>query len=582
MQTVLALVDVIAVLMIGLVISIAISAISNSSSIPMLSSLLNFLGLSSISIRAQAAFLGVAAATLLILKTILSAIFIKKNLNFLSSQSVSISQELLSKLVARDLNLMTTRPLQDSMHKLTTGVNSITLGIIGNLMNLLSDLAVLIFLMVGLVFTNLIMTAFILIIFSVYAVFVNFKVQRRLKTIGERQVSASIRTDELIYDLFMGFRELKVRGGLNLQVAKISKIKSDLAESVAAGAFIPFVTKYGMEVLIVFSALAITSIQFLVSNATNAFTVLAIYLAASSRIGPALMRVQQSAMLIKMNQPQADSTMELIRDLGALSVQQEISIRQFPEYEENFDRDIAISSVNLSIGFENLQDVLLNRVNFNINSGDFVAIVGSSGVGKSTLMDVLLGVRRPLSGETLIHGLSPLNFQDKFPGKVAYVPQSVYVTSGSLRENLAFGLNGADFDDHSYWKVLELTGLGDWANRLSQGLDEPLGSFGGRLSGGERQRLGIARGLLTDPTVIFLDEATSALDSQSERIISELISELKFEKTIIMIAHRLSSIRGADRILLMKESTILDLGDFECALENSEDFKEISRLQSFD
>jgi ABC-type multidrug transport system fused ATPase/permease subunit len=189
--------------------------------------------------------------------------------------------------------------------------------------------------------------------------------------------------------------------------------------------------------------------------------------------------------------------------------------------------------------------------------------VGPSGAGKTTFVDLLLGILQPDSGKVLISGVTPIEAVTKYSGAVAYVPQNVYIANGSIKHNVTLGYSENQIDDKDVWDALKMAHLSDHVYNLPNGLDENVGENGNRLSGGQRQRLGIARAVFTKPKLLILDEATSALDGQSEAEISAAISELKGSTTLVVIAHRLSTVRDADTVLYFEQGRIKARGAFE-------------------
>jgi ABC-type multidrug transport system fused ATPase/permease subunit len=192
-----------------------------------------------------------------------------------------------------------------------------------------------------------------------------------------------------------------------------------------------------------------------------------------------------------------------------------------------------------------------------------VAITGSSGAGKTTLVDLLLGVHIPTSGDIYISGLSPLDAFQKWPGATAYVPQDTVIVNGNIWENIALGFDYNPEHEKYINEALKLSNLEDYVQSLPEGLFTKVGDRGHKLSGGQRQRLGIARALFTKPKLLVLDEATSSLDAQTESDITEAIKSLKGKTTIIMIAHRLSSVRNADQVIFINNGMIESIGTFE-------------------
>jgi ABC-type multidrug transport system fused ATPase/permease subunit len=198
-----------------------------------------------------------------------------------------------------------------------------------------------------------------------------------------------------------------------------------------------------------------------------------------------------------------------------------------------------------------------------INPGQVVALVGPSGAGKTTIVDVLLGVISPDMGSVKISGLDPIVAESKWPGALAYVPQDIVITNGTIRENVGMGYPPKNIDDDLVWDALKIAQLDQHVRGLPQGLDTVLGDRGSGLSGGQKQRLGIARALFTKPRLLVLDEATSALDGETEASVSDAIQQLKGGVTVVLIAHRLSTVREADLLVYINNGNLVAMGSFQ-------------------
>jgi len=220
----------------------------------------------------------------------------------------------------------------------------------------------------------------------------------------------------------------------------------------------------------------------------------------------------------------------------------------------------------------------LSNVSLSISAGESVALVGSTGAGKSTLADVILGVLLPSSGDVKISGLPPIDAVQKWPGAMAYVPQDVKVLSGTVRENVALGIPPADIDDSLVWEALQRAHLADFLQQDRLGIETPVGENGVQLSGGQRQRLGIARALYSRPRLLVLDEATSALDAETEKAVTETLDSLVGEVTLIVIAHRLATVRNCNQVIYLRDGQVAGSGSFEQVRSAVPDFDSQAKI----
>jgi len=241
-----------------------------------------------------------------------------------------------------------------------------------------------------------------------------------------------------------------------------------------------------------------------------------------------------------------------------------------------FEGSVSVSSV--SLGYPGASELALDSVSMEILSSRSVAFVGSTGAGKSTLADVILGVLLPDSGSVLISGVQPFESVQRWPGAMAYVPQDVAVLTGSVRENVALGIPSDFIDNSLVWEALERSHLAEFLRSSRDGIETLVGENGVQLSGGQRQRLGIARALYSRPRLLVLDEATSALDSETERLITQTLDSLAGEVTLIIIAHRLATVRHCDQVIYLADGRIAGSGTFSQVRAQVPDFDRQAEL----
>ena len=234
-----------------------------------------------------------------------------------------------------------------------------------------------------------------------------------------------------------------------------------------------------------------------------------------------------------------------------------------------------IDAENLHYRYPNSEEVALNGVSFSIPRGSAVAFTGPSGAGKTTLMDVLLGLLKPEQGEVQVDAQDIFGNLSSWQRNIGYIPQHIFLADETLRANIAFGLPDKEMDEEQVWQAVRLAQLEELVAKLPKGLDTVIGERGTRLSGGQRQRVGIARALYHNPQVLVMDEATSALDNITEKQIIRAIEELKGDRTIIMIAHRLTTVENCDKIHFMRNGRIKSVGTYNELIEINEQFKNL-------
>lgn len=238
-----------------------------------------------------------------------------------------------------------------------------------------------------------------------------------------------------------------------------------------------------------------------------------------------------------------------------------------------------IALKNVTFTYNGLADPALRAIEVDIPVGSAVAFVGSTGAGKSTLVDVLLGLLEPEQGAVMVDDtdIRAIGAIGRWQSAIGYVPQSIYLLDDTIRRNIALGVEDEAIDEPALREAIRVAQLESFIARQPQGLDTPVGERGVRLSGGERQRIGIARALYHDPSIIVFDEATSALDNTTERAVIEAVEQLRGRRTIIMIAHRLTTVKDCDRLYYLKQGAIEAEGDFEMLTNSHDEFRRMAR-----
>jgi ABC-type multidrug transport system fused ATPase/permease subunit len=467
------------------------------------------------------------------------------------------------------------RSAQQNLYAVTSGIGALFIGVIATSLNMLSDLAVFFVLTVGLALVNPAMAFGTFAFFGVIGLLMFGKLHRKAESLGRNYSQLTIKQNQILLEVLNSYREFLIRARRPFYVEKFRLVRNEIAKTESEINFMPSITKYVMETAVVVGAVIICAIEFLTQDASRAIATLTIFLAAGTRIAPALLRLQQAALNIRNSLGSSHVALDLLGILPPLEHNSEQTGDLDPIYY-GFIADAKLKNVDFK--YPNSESYAVRNLSLEIEQGSIVAIVGSSGAGKSTLVDLILGILSPENGEILLSGLRPKDAVQTWPGAIAYVPQDILIVEGTVKDNVALGYPESYATNEKVSKAIEIAQLSDFVSSLPNGIDANVGDRGNLLSGGQRQRLGIARALFTSPKFIVLDEATSALDGETEAKLADAINALRGNTTVVLIAHRLSTIRNADTVFYLKDGELIAKGTFEKVRELVPNFDQQASL----
>ena len=536
--------DILGIAIIGIIGALSVSGIQSRAPGSRVSQVMSLLKIENLTFQNQISILGIVAVLVLVIRTVFSIYFTRRVLKFLGRRSSDISNDLFTRLMYSPLATIEKRSRQECIYSLTFGVYTLALGVLGILIMIISDFALLVMIFIGLTVVDLKIAISTLALFGSTGALLFMLLHRKAVLLGQQNSQIDIRSQELISESLSAYKEIKTRNAENYYINRFAKLRLGLSEVLAEMAFLPNISKYVIEATLILGGFGICALQFATEDAGRAVATLAVFLASGTRIAPSVLRIQQNLVFIKSNVAISRPSLALIAELRHIDI-------------NNIDTTGAPAVLEPSIVIEQLDfsytdKEFLKGFSLKVEPGTFVGIVGPSGSGKSTLMNLILGVLAPDSGEVTVSRIPPKVFYKKWPGKLAYVPQEIVIVGGTIRSNLTLGLEEESVQDEQIWQALELAQLGEYVRNLDGGLNAEVGELGAKLSGGQKQRLGIARALLLEPEILLLDEATSSLDGITENEIAISLEKLRGRMTLVVIAHRMSTLKRADKVYFMK------------------------------
>jgi ATP-binding cassette, subfamily B, bacterial PglK len=398
--------------------------------------------------------------------------------------------------------------------------------------------------------------------------------QKRMRRYGRMAQTYRKEMIKTARQAFGGIKDARVTNREPFFISKYKHVAYESSQLQRHKTFIGQIPRPVVETIAVAGIMSIAVVMHLQGRPiANIIPVIALFGVAIVRLMPT---VQQMTKLLTDLRYNIYSVNPIYDDLTALK-----------KYSEEFKTDRrrkakttltnTISIRDLHYQYPGSEEQALNGVSLDITKGKAIAFVGPSGAGKTTIVDMLLGLLEPQKGEILVDGENIFDSISAWQRNIGYIPQFIYLSDDTMRRNIAFGIADDKIDKEKMLRAVEQAQLSELAARLPKGLDTVIGERGTRLSGGQRQRIGIARALYHNPQVLVMDEATSALDNITEKQIIDSIDALKGERTIVMIAHRLTTVMNCDVLYMMDQGRIVDSGTYNDLLVRNAGFREMAR-----
>jgi len=496
---------------------------------------------------------------------------------FIARIEARAADRLAARLLGGDLENVRRMSKADFQFALTESTKWTFTGVLNNIASIFVEGFLLLLVAVAFIVVDPVVALFALAYFALIVIGMQAGIARILKRAGEDAVASTVETLGSISDTIDTFREISVLGRHQLYLERLSTSRFKLARSGATLAFLGGVPRYVVETALILGVVLFVGQQLLASQLAEGLATLGVFLGGAVRIMGAILPLQTAAAALKVNAEQSARARALLLEAAAHPATASTAVAaRAPE------GPLGVSLDDVTYRYPGEQNPALKGVSLDIAPGSFVALVGPSGAGKSTLAEVVLGLAQPTSGTVRIGGVAPLALRAGSPGAVSYVPQRPGMVSGSIAENVALGIEPERIDRDRVQEVLRFAHLEQFVAGLPDGIDTTVGKQADAFSGGQIQRIGLARALYAQPRLLVLDEATSALDAGTEAVISESLQKLRGDTTLVVIAHRLSTVQHADVVFVIEEGEIAASGDFPTVRRTVPMVAEYVKLMSFD
>lgn len=554
-QIVLALLDMAGAAGLGLIGAIAAVSITNS--VPPISILKieDFLQITNFPVTKQIGLIGLGVMGLFIGKTLGSLYLNRRVLYFLATKQVVIASDIWRNILRREYLSTASYSRQELVQAVTDSLNVSITGVLGNFLLVISELILLALLLVflGVVYPS--MAILILLAFGSLAYITQSRIGKKTRERNSEYSRAAVASKTSLMDSLAVLSEIKVLGHSSSFVDKFGRDRALAANAYVESIWLGQVPKYVLETGLVLSGILLFFFTQATSTAVEAISQIVVFLAVSGRLVPSILRLQSVAIGMHASVGIADSINTLYEKLNLTKTQfsktVSLDLEDFSKKKSGTSAEVHLK--NVIFGYEEgAQQFYFD--NLYIRPGRSVAVIGKSGVGKTTLVQLILGLLEPDSGKVSINEKLPKDWIEANHGSVSYLPQSVALISGNIEENIALGVPSELIDQGKLLLAVKIAALETWVQTLPLGLKTNVSENGLNFSGGQIQRIGIARAVYDRPGLIVLDEPTSSLDEDTERVFFEMLELLHGKTTFVIITHNLAMLEHIDDVLLLEEN----------------------------
>lgn len=466
-----------------------------------------------------------------------------------------LSVEMLESYMKRGYVFFLNTSTGELMRGMSSGISQVYTALY-RVFRLAAEVTMVAFISVYILAADILLAACIIVISVVCMTVVMVVSQRWIKKYADINYKYSALVNKTLLQTFQGIKEILVMGRQGFFVASYKENYTEQQKGIIGNTVATESPLYTIEAVCVTAIVIAVCIRAIVAEDASALLPqLSAFAIGAFRILPSLGRIMGHFNTFMFCLPGINDTYDNFKEVRSKKMEKSSLADAILEEEKKIPGQFKekLSVEHVSWKYSDTGEAVLEDISLDITKGQSVAFVGRSGAGKTTLSDIILGLLVPQTGRICIDSVDITDIKSEKSRLIGFVPQNVNLMDDTIRRNVAFGMRDEDIDDERVWKALEQAQLRAFVEKSAQGLDTMIGERGIRFSGGQRQRLAIARALYNDPDILILDEATAALDTETETAVMESIDSLKSDKTLIIIAHRLTTIRNCDCIYKIED-----------------------------
>ena len=552
-QGFIALLDILGIFFVGVVGTLVANYLISSNLNSSVLKILTLLGLENYSIKFLIFIFSILTLIFFIVKTFFSIYTNHKLLLFYGKKQTDFSTMLYRKLLNSSYGWLKKQNSERIYTAIDVGSHALFVRLVGNSILVISDTLLLFFVLIFLILFNPIISFFTFVFFLTIAIILQKVIGKRASFYGSSYTENLINSSGFLTIASSSFKEIFIMNKRSYFEDKFRNSDSLKSSATAKGLWIQQLPKYIFEISL---AIGIFLLSFsLLIESVNNISILMIFIVASGRLVPAIFRIQSGVLGINLAYPNALIAVDFLNELN---VKDDFASKK---YENELVNAPSIEIESLFYKFPDSETDLLQDISIDIKAGEVVAFVGQSGSGKTTLVDLILNLYSPSRGRIVLKDGSNIITPGKING-IAYVPQHPLILKGSIVENIAFGTDRDEVNLDALHYAITYANLDGLIKKLPNGVDTELSNLGGILSGGEKQRIALARALYFKPKFLVIDEGTSALDFTSDKLITDSLKSLEGIVTIIIVAHRITTIKNINKIYFLSGNKIIGSGNY--------------------